>query len=91
MCDTRCDTSPVVPSILDFPGSDDGTMAQTPTRGPYVLIGCTDGAERERNRPGRRGIGLGEAVSGPVLRFVTSNFGCRRNFEIRPPLLSREI
>ena len=52
MCDTPCDTSPVVPSILDFPGSDGGR--ETPANNAIVLSPLV----------GRRpALGLGEALS----------------------------
>ena len=64
------------PSTLDFSGSDDGTKAQPQTQGPYLVVRCTDGAEREGNRPGggedggsESDIGAGFAVCHVYLRL----------------------
>ncbi|EJK66342.1 hypothetical protein THAOC_12744 [Thalassiosira oceanica] len=75
---TPCDTSHDVAPTPDFSGSDDETKAQAPAQaaqGPYLMIRRTDGAEGGRGRPGRRRTCLGDAISGPILQFVTSFFG----------------
>jgi len=87
---TLCDTSHDVAPTPDFSGSDDETKAQAPAQVSYLMIRRTDGAEGGAGGTGRRRTGLGDAISGPILRFVTSFSGYKRNFKIRPSRVSRE-
>ena len=87
---TPCDTSHDVAPTPDFSGSEDETKAQAPAQGPYLIIRWTDGTAGGEDRPGRRRTGLGDAISRPILRFVSPFFGYKRNFENRPSRVSRE-
>ena len=87
---TPCDTSHDVALTPNFLGSEDETKAQAPAQGPYLIIRWTDGAVGGEDRPGRRRTGLGDAISRPILRFVSPFFGYKRNFENRPSRVSRE-